>query len=229
MDGNGRWATRRGLPRPLGHRAGLEAVRRVIGACRERGIPELTLFAFSSENWRRPAEEVGVLLQLFVEALRAEVGRLRDNGVRLRFIGNLAHFDPALQLAMRAAEAETAASTALRVNVAVNYGGRWDIVQAAQALAREVAAGRLRADDIDATRFGAALALADAAEPDLFIRTGGERRISNFLLWQLAYTELHFTEALWPDFGAADFERALADFAGRERRYGGVVAEAAGA
>jgi len=220
MDGNGRWARRRFAPRTEGHRAGVRAARATIEACAERGIEALTLFAFSSENWKRPASEVGVLMDLFLRALRAEVGRLDENGVRLRFIGDRSAFNDTLQEEMRSAEAATADNGALNLNIAVGYGGRWDITRAARLLATEVEAGRLRADDITAEHLGARLSLADLPEPDLFIRTGGERRISNYLLWQLAYTELWFTDALWPDFDAAMLDEAIAFFAGRQRRFG---------
>jgi undecaprenyl diphosphate synthase len=228
MDGNGRWARARGESRNAGHVAGVAAVRGVIRACRERGIPLLTLFAFSSENWGRPAEEVRGIMELFLGALAQELEDLRRNGVRLRFIGERTALAPALQERMREAEAATAANAALTLLIAVSYGGRADIVQAAQRLATRVARGELAAADCDEAEFARGLALAGVADPDLFIRTGGERRISNFLLWNLAYTELHFTDVLWPDFDAAAFASALQDFSGRQRRYGLTPAQADG-
>jgi undecaprenyl diphosphate synthase len=226
MDGNGRWAAERSLPRTAGHRAGVRAVRTTVEECVRYGVPALTLFAFSSENWQRPAGEVGLLMQLFLESLDREVAELDANGVRIRFIGDRARLAPALVTRMAAAESLTAANARLDLAVAVAYGGRWDIVQAARRLAGEVAAGRRRAGDIDEAALAASLATAGRAPPDLFIRTGGERRISNFLLWDLAYTELWFTETLWPDFDAGCFSAALADFGGRQRRYGRVAGQA---
>lgn len=220
MDGNGRWARQRFLPRPAGHREGVKAVRRVVEACIERGIGILTLFAFSSENWRRPPTEVGTLMELFLTTLRSEVRRLHENQVRLRFIGDRTAFAQTLQAAMTQAEVLTAANTGLTLVIAANYGGRWDIVQAARQLAREAATGRLAVEEITAERFQERLSLADLPDPDLFIRTGGEQRISNFLLWQAAYTEFYFTDRLWPDYTAEDLERACAAFAGRQRRFG---------
>jgi undecaprenyl diphosphate synthase len=226
MDGNGRWAAERSLPRTAGHRAGVRAVRTTIEECVRNGVPALTLFAFSSENWQRPAGEVGLLMQLFLDSLDREVAELDANGVRLRFIGERARLARALVTRMAAAEALTAANTRLDLAVAVAYGGRWDITQAARRLAGEVALGRRRAEDIDESVLAASLATAGRAPPDLFIRTGGERRISNFLLWDLAYTELWFTDTLWPDFDAGCFAAALADFGGRQRRYGRVTGQA---
>ncbi len=220
MDGNGRWARRRMLPRSMGHREGVKAVRRAVEYCRKRGIEALTLFAFSSENWRRPETEVGLLMDLFVRTLRKEVARLHKNAVRMRFIGDRSAFDKKLQSLMDSAEEQTAANTGLALTIAVNYGGRWDIAEAARRLAMRVASGELQAEDIDAERLGNELSIPDLPEPDLFIRTGGEQRISNFLLWQLAYTELYFTDLLWPDFDAAAFDEALHSFAGRQRRFG---------
>jgi undecaprenyl diphosphate synthase len=220
MDGNGRWAEARGLPRRAGHKDGVQPVRMCIEECAKRGIGALTLFAFSSENWRRPAEEVGGLMTLFLEAIDREVSELHRNQVRLRFIGERRQLSVKLQARMAECEQLMANNTGLRLQVAVSYGGRWDIVQAARKLAAEVASGRLRVEEIDEAQIAARLELGDIPDPDLFIRTGGEYRISNFLLWNLAYTELHVTEVLWPDFAVADLERALAAFAGRERRYG---------
>jgi len=226
MDGNGRWAEQRALPRAAGHRAGTKAVRTTIEESVRCGVGALTLFAFSSENWQRPAGEVGLLMQLFLESLDREVAELDANGVRIRFIGDRARLAPALTGRMDAAEARTAANAKLDLVVAVAYGGRWDIAQAARQLAVAAVEGRRRAADVDEAALAACLATAGRPAPDLFIRTGGERRISNFLLWDLAYTELWFTDTLWPDFDAACFAAALADFAGRERRFGRVAGEA---
>lgn len=220
MDGNGRWAQQRHRPRLVGHRAGARAVKRCVEFCLQRGIEALTLFAFSSENWRRPAEEVGGLMKLFLGALEREVDELHRLGVRLRFIGERARFDAPLQARMQAAEALTAGNARLALNIAASYGGRQDIASAARALAEDVAAGRLRPEQIDEDALGARMALADLPAPDLFIRTGGELRISNFLLWQLAYTELWFTDTLWPEVDAGVLDAALADYAVRERRFG---------
>ncbi len=220
MDGNGRWAQRRRRPRVVGHRAGARAAERTIDFCLEQGIGTLTLFAFSSENWGRPDDEVGALMKLFLGALEREVGALEKRGVRLRFIGERTRFAPAIVQRMAAAEAQTAGGTRMDLVVAASYGGRQDITAAARALAREVAAGRLDPEAIDEATMGAYIALADLPPPDLFIRTGGDHRVSNFLLWQLAYTELWFTEALWPDVDARLLQQAVDDFARRERRYG---------
>jgi undecaprenyl diphosphate synthase len=220
MDGNGRWAQQRRRPRLIGHRAGARAVRTCVEFCLDRGVGALTLFAFSSENWNRPAEEVGGLMKLFLGALEREVDELHRLGARLRFIGDRSRFDAALLQRMQAAEALTAGNARLQLCIAASYGGRQDIAAAARALAEDVAAGRLRPEQIDEDALGARVALADLPPPDLFIRTGGELRISNFLLWQLAYTELWFTDTLWPDVDAATLQRALDDYAGRERRFG---------
>lgn len=220
MDGNGRWAQQRHRPRLVGHRAGARAVKRSVEFCLQKGIGALTLFAFSSENWNRPAEEVGGLMKLFLGALEREVEELHRLGARLRFIGERGRFDDRLLARMQAAETLTAGNTRLHLNIAASYGGRQDIVHAARALAEEVAAGRLRPGQIDERVLGRHMALADLPAPDLFIRTGGELRISNFLLWQLAYTELWFTDALWPDVDAAVLQAALDDYARRERRFG---------
>lgn len=218
LDGNGRWARRRHLPRFAGHKRGLEAVRRIVRACAERGVGYLTLFAFSSENWRRPAEEIALLMQLFVAALTREVRKLHRNGIRLKVIGDTSRFEPKIRSLIEAGERLTELNRGLTLTVAANYGGRWDILQALARLAREqpaaVAAG---ASEEQITPY---LAMAYAPEPDLFIRTGGEQRVSNFLLWQLAYTELYFTEKLWPDFDADALEEAFAWYRGRERRFG---------
>jgi len=220
MDGNGRWAAARSLARPAGHKAGLKAVRLAIEECSQRGVEALTLFAFSSENWARPVEEVGSLMRLFVEALDREIEELHAKGVRLRFIGARTSLPVRLQTRIAAAEARTAENPGLKLQVAMSYGGRWDIVQAAQKLARLCASGALQAEQIDADGFAAQLALAGLRPVDLLIRTGGEQRISNFLLWEIAYAELYFTPRLWPDFSLGDFEAALAFYAGRERRFG---------
>ena len=220
MDGNGRWASRRAMPRHVGHRAGVKAVRAVVEGCARRGVEALTLFAFSSENWRRPPEEVARLMELFVEAMDREVESLHRNGIRVRFIGDLAALKPQLLERIAAAERLTAADRNLTLLIALSYGGRWDLVQAARRLAGRVAAGTLEPDAIDEAAIDAELALAGVPEPDLFIRTGGEQRLSNFLLWNLAYTELYFCDTLWPDFDDAALERAVRHFAGRQRRYG---------
>jgi len=218
MDGNGRWAQARGEPRTAGHRAGIEPVRMCIRECAERGVEALTLFAFSSENWRRPETEVTTLMSLFVEMLDREVEELHAKGVRLRIIGNRQRLSVRLQQRIAAAELRTAGNTGLRLQVAVSYGGRWDIVEAARAIAR----GALRADEIDEDMLGERMQLAGLPDPDLFIRTGGEVRVSNFLLWNIAYAELHFSDVLWPDFQVNELEAALGDFDRRQRRFGAV-------
>ena len=220
MDGNGRWARQRRRPRVIGHRAGARAVTVCVEFCLRQGIEALTLFAFSSENWGRPEEEVSALMKLFITALDREVGELHRQGVRMRFIGERERFAPAIRSRMEAAEALTVGNTKLTLTVAASYGGRQDIAAAARSLAEDVAAGRLRAQDIDEGLFATRVALADLPPPDLFIRTGGECRISNFLLWQVAYAELYFTDTLWPDFDQACLRRAIEDYARRERRYG---------
>lgn len=220
MDGNNRWAKKRLLPGVAGHKAGVDAVRAVIEVCAEAGVEVLTMFAFSSENWQRPADEVSALMELFLVALRREVRKLDENGIRLRIIGDRTRFHPELQAAMREAEAATAGNTRFLLQVAANYGGQWDIVQAAQRLAREVQGGHLAADDISAELLQGCLVTGDQPLPDLCIRTGGEHRISNFLLWQLAYAELYFSDLFWPDFKHAAMRAALADFSKRQRRFG---------
>jgi len=220
MDGNGRWARQRSLARHAGHRAGVKSVRAIVENSARHGVEYLTLFAFSSENWRRPEEEVGMLMSLFLEALRREVAELHKNDVRLTFIGERERLDAKLIERIRNAEALTADNTGLRLQVAVAYGGRWDIVEAARSVAARAASGEISADSIDEATFAAELQLGTAPDPDLLIRTGGEQRISNFLLWNLAYAELWFSDVLWPDFGATEFEAALAHFAQRQRRYG---------
>ena len=220
MDGNGRWAEARGLPRVAGHRKGLEAVRELTRACGELGIAHLTLFAFSSENWRRPETEVKLLLGLFLTALDKEVAKLHANNVRFRVIGDGARFGDKICERIQRAEALTQNNQGLTLTVAANYGGRWDIARVCRELAQRVRAGTLEPGAIAPETLTPLLSLADSPEPDLFIRTGGEQRISNFLLWQLAYTELYFTPTLWPDFDRAQFETALRSYAGRQRRFG---------
>jgi len=217
MDGNGRWAQQRFLPRIGGHKRGVEAVRAVVRACGERGVEYLTLFAFSSENWRRPPDEVSFLMRLFMMALEQEVGKLHENGIRFRVIGDLSRFEPKLASLIREAEGLTRDNDGLTLTVAANYGGRWDILQAANRMLKdrpELASGFGEND------LAPYLALSYAPEPDLFIRTGGEQRISNFVLWQLAYTELYFTDTLWPDFDATALEHAIVSYQQRERRFG---------
>ena len=220
MDGNGRWAQRRALPRHFGHRAGAKAVRATVEGCARRGIEALTVFAFSSENWQRPADEVERLMELFVESIDKEVDELDRNEIRIRFIGDLGRLREGLAMKIAAAEARTADNRRMTLYVAVSYGGRWDIVEAARRVARQVVRGALSVEAIDEPTLGKELQLAEAPQPDLFIRTGGEQRISNFLLWDLAYTELYFCDTLWPDFDDSALEAALAYFTGRQRRYG---------
>ena len=220
MDGNGRWAQRRGFPRHVGHPAGVEAVRKVIEHCVQRKIEVLTLFAFSSENWRRPKSEVGLIMDLFIRSLKKEARRLHRNGVRLKVIGDRKAFSEKLQQRIREVETLTAENSVLVLQVAANYGGRWDMLQAAKSLARDVQNGILNPDEIDESSVSNALSFADLPDPDLFIRTGGEQRLSNFLLWQAAYAELYFTDLLWPDFDAAALDKALEVYASRQRRFG---------
>ena len=207
----------RRLPRAMGHQKGVEAVRRLVRGAREMGLEALTLYAFSTENWRRPEEEVSLLMQLFVKALEQEVDKLDQNGVRLRIIGDLSHFEPRLQELIRAAEKRTAGNSRLQLTIAANYGGRWDIMQAVNAMLVAQPDKRAGWNEAELEPF---LSMAFAPEPDLFIRTGGEERISNFLLWQLAYTELYFTGTLWPEFDRAEFDLAIASYQQRERRFG---------
>ncbi|SFC44408.1 polyprenyl diphosphate synthase [Massilia yuzhufengensis] len=216
MDGNGRWATKRLLPRVAGHVKGVEAVRGVVEACVERGVEYLTLFAFSSENWRRPAEEVSLLMRLFVTALEREVAKMHANNIRLKVVGDLSRFDAKLQDMISAAERRTANNTRLTVSVCANYGGRWDIMQATS----KMVAANPGVLDFTEEMLAPHLAMAYAPEPDLFIRTGGEERISNFLLWQLAYSELYFTKTFWPDFSKEALDEAIGSFQHRERRFG---------
>lgn len=228
MDGNGRWAEKRHRPRSLGHRAGVKAVRSCIEFCLARGIPALTLFAFSSENWKRPEEEVGALMKLFLHLLDNEIEEMHRQGLRLRFIGAWEDFPADIQQRMQQAQALTAGNQRLHLNIAASYGGRWDIARAARALAMRVQSGELRPEQIDEARLDAELSLADLPPPDLFIRTGGDQRISNFLLWQLAYTELWFTQTLWPDVDETVLEQAVMDYRNRERRFGLTSAQVQG-
>ncbi len=220
MDGNGRWARKRFLPRFAGHKSGLNATRDIVQACSDLGIKALTLFAFSSENWKRPKLEVRLLLDLFVSSLQKEMTRLHENNVRIRFIGDLSAFSSKLQDLIAESEQQTAANTGLELSIAVNYGGRWDIVNAIQDISAAVLAGTIEHEQIDSELVSNYMSLSDLPEPDLFIRTGGEQRISNFLLWQLAYTELYFTDVLWPDFNKHDLQTAIEAFGRRQRRYG---------
>ena len=222
MDGNGRWAAQHGEARHYGHRAGAESVRQAVETCARAGVEALTLFAFSSENWQRPASEVNMLMELFMRVLDRETTRLHENGIRLQIIGDRSRLSEKLQTRCQAAEALTADNERMVLNIAASYGGRWDIAQATRRLAEAVADGELAPEAIDEAMVGERVCLAGLPEPDLFVRTGGEQRISNFLLWQLAYTELYFTPVLWPDFDAAQMTRALEWYAGRERRFGTV-------
>src|SRR3989338_397589 len=217
MDGNGRWAKQRFLPRVMGHQRGVEALREAVKSCRELGVEYLTVFAFSSENWRRPADEVSFLMTLFLKMLEREVTKLHGNNIRLKIIGDRSRFDAKLQQTMREAEQLTAGNSALTLTIAANYGGRWDVMSAVQAMLREhpqLAQGFAEED------LSPYLSMSDAPEPDLFIRTGGEQRISNFMLWQLAYTELYFTDVLWPAFGRKELDAAIDSYQKRERRFG---------
>jgi len=220
MDGNGRWARARLLPRYVGHREGVKSVRRAVEACIHQHIEVLTLFAFSSENWRRPSEEVNLIMDLFVKTLKKEVASLNRNGVRLRFIGDRSAFSEKLRVLIAEAEEETRDNSKLELVIAANYGGQWDISEAVRTLAVRVQAGELLPQDINPEVIAAEVALSDLPPPDLFIRTGGERRISNFLLWQLAYTELYFTDVLWPAFNERELQSALSWYANRQRRFG---------
>ncbi len=220
MDGNGRWAKNRLMPRGYGHRKGLEATRRAVEFFAQAGVRHLTLFAFSSENWRRPPAEVKNLMELMKESLQKYTRELDEKQIRIRFIGDKSPFPDALQRQIAKSEAETRANSNMLLNIAANYGGQWEIVEASRKLARLVASGELGADEIDADAFARQLALGDSPDPDLFIRTGGEQRVSNFLLWQLAYTEFYFCDTLWPDFDAAQMQAALDEYSRRQRRYG---------
>ncbi len=220
MDGNGRWARKRLMPRSFGHRKGVDATRGAIEFFARAGVEHLTLYAFSSENWNRPADEVSQLMELFLQSLENNTAELCAQEIRIRFIGDRDRFDAKLRAQLQESERLTRDNRRLTVNVAVNYGGHWDLVQAARKLARRAAAGELDADSIDDASFAAELALGDCPEADLFIRTGGEQRISNFLPWQLAYAEFYFCDTLWPDFGEAEMQQALDEFANRQRRFG---------
>ena len=220
MDGNGRWAKKRNRPRTMGHQAGIKALRKSIQHCVRLGINTLTVFAFSSENWNRPVGEISRLMELLLRALDKEVDELHKNEVCLRFIGDLTAFKPAIQTKMSEAQILTAGNRQLVTNIAVNYGGRWDITQASKRMAKAVSEGGLSPEQVDEARFAQYLALADSPDPDLFIRTGGEMRISNFLLWQSAYTEFYFTPVLWPDFDEQALDQAIAAYQARERRFG---------
>ena len=220
MDGNGRWARAHGMPRQAGHRAGVNSVRETVEVAAQRGVSYLTLFAFSSENWRRPPEEVGNLMRLFLEALEREIDELHKNGVRLKFIGERGRLQSELVARIAAAEEKTRDNAGLTLIVATAYGGRWDIVEATRSLVSKALAGEIVADDVDEARVSAELSLGEVPDPDLLIRTGGEQRISNFLLWNLAYAELWFTDCLWPDFREAEFDAALEHYSSRQRRFG---------
>lgn len=220
MDGNGRWAQQRHMPRAMGHQAGVKAVRKIVEYCAEQKIEVLTLFAFSSENWRRPEEEVSLLMSLFLVTLQREIDKLHKNNICLRFIGDRTAFSEKLQKKMADGELLTKDNTALTVVIAVNYGGRWDMCQAFRKVAEKMAAGQVTSQDINEQLINQHLATADLPEPDLFIRTGGEQRVSNFLLWQLAYTELYFTTILWPDFNQNALDEAIKSFKSRQRRFG---------
>jgi undecaprenyl diphosphate synthase len=222
MDGNGRWAAARALPRTAGHGMGVRTVKQIVEYCGQRGIEVLTLFAFSSENWQRPREEVSMLMNRFLEALDEEIESLHRNGLRLRFIGNLTQLSTALRERMEAAMRLTANNQGMALVIAVAYGGRWDIANATRELARRCAAGEIQSDAIDEAAVSAQLALAGLPDPDLLIRTGGEVRLSNFLLWQAAYTELVFIDSYWPDFGREQLEAAIGEFRARDRRFGGL-------
>jgi undecaprenyl diphosphate synthase len=220
MDGNGRWAAKRALPRPAGHHMGVKSVKAIVENCARRGVEVLTLFAFSSENWKRPREEVTMLMSRFLEALDTEVAELHKNGIRIRFIGNLQQLSTALRERMVDAESLTQNNSKMTLVIAIAYGGRWDLASVARELARRCVAGEMSVDSIDEAHIGALVALSDLPDPDLLIRTGGEQRISNFLLWNLAYTELYFCDTLWPDFGAAELDAAIEHFGRRQRRFG---------
>lgn len=227
MDGNGRWATQRRLPRVAGHAKGVDAVRAVVQACGQAGVEYLTLFAFSSENWRRPPDEVSFLMRLFIQAIEREVGKLRERGVRLRVVGDLTPFEPRLRKLIQQAEDSTAHNSRLTLSIAANYGGRWDVLNAMRDMLRADPTLAQAPERIDETQLAPHLAMAWAPEPDLFIRTGGEQRISNFLVWQLAYTELYFTDCYWPDFGPEHLQQAFDWYSQRERRFGRTSAQLA--
>jgi undecaprenyl diphosphate synthase len=220
MDGNGRWAEDRGLPRTEGHQAGVKAIKPIIKACAEKKIPALSVWAFSQDNWARPVEEVDFLLQLFIQSLEKEVEELHNHGICLRFTGDRSNLSESLRKSMVKAESLTSKNKITIFNVVINYTGRWDVLQAAKNIAQKVASGEMKIDDVSEQVFSEQLSTSDLPDPDLFIRTSGEKRISNFFLWQLAYTELYFTETSWPDFNVLEFEKALKCFSLRERRFG---------
>ncbi|HBA67306.1 MAG TPA: isoprenyl transferase [Methylococcaceae bacterium] len=220
MDGNGRWAQQRRMPRAIGHQAGVKAVRSIVEYCAEANIEVLSLFAFSSENWRRPESEVSMLMNLFISTLQSEVNKLHRNNIRLRFIGERKAFSEKLQAKITEGEAQTRDNSGLTLVIAANYGGRWDMSEAFKRIAAKIQSGELDGQEIDETLIAQHLSTADLPEPDLFIRTGGEQRVSNFLLWQLAYTELYFTPILWPDFNRQSLEEAIVSFRTRQRRFG---------
>ncbi|HEC28036.1 MAG TPA: isoprenyl transferase [Gammaproteobacteria bacterium] len=220
MDGNGRWAKKRFLPRNFGHKAGVKTTRNIIEACSDLGIKALTLFAFSSENWNRPKKEVGLLMELFFTSMQAQVKGLHESNVRMQFIGDVSSFSEKLQQQIARSVALTKDNIGLELRIAVNYGGRWDITNAVRSIARQVTAGEIDQEDISDELVSRMVSLSDLPAPDLFIRTGGEQRISNFLLWQLAYTELYFSDTLWPDFDESELELAFKAFSSRQRRFG---------
>ncbi|MCW8853944.1 MAG: isoprenyl transferase [Gammaproteobacteria bacterium] len=220
MDGNGRWAKKRFMPRTAGHKAGVKATKEVVKACVENQIKVLTLFAFSSENWKRPEQEVSSLMELFLTTLQSEVNELHEQSVRMRFIGECSAFSDKLQNRIKQTEELTQNNSGLCLNIAVNYGGRWDIANACQMIAEKIESGEITSKDVNAELVNRYVAVSDLPEPDLFIRTGGDKRISNFLIWQLAYTELYFTDLLWPDFNRGELNEALTWFANRQRRFG---------
>ncbi len=220
MDGNGRWARKRFLPRAAGHKAGARTVRKVVEYCVDKHIETLTLFAFSRENWLRPEEEVSLLMTLFIKTLESETRKMHKNNIRLQIIGDKSAFSEKLQSKIREVEQLTASNTGLNLLIAANYGGQWDIQQAVQKLAQKVKGGDLQPEEISESLIASELSFSDLPDPDLFIRTGGEERISNFMLWQLSYTELHFSPLLWPEFGKKALENAIEDFLGRQRRFG---------
>lgn len=228
MDGNGRWAKKRLMPRSFGHRKGVEITRRAIEYFARVGVGHLTLFAFSSENWNRPEDEVSTLMELFLHSLKENMGELNEKEIRIRFIGDRAAFNPELQAQIAEAEKLTAANRLMTLNVAANYGGQWDIMNAVKTLATRLVNQELGLEQIDQGQFESALSLAGTPNPDLFIRTGGEQRMSNFLIWQLAYAEFYFSDVLWPDFNEAEMQLALDDFARRQRRYGKTADQLAG-
>jgi len=220
MDGNGRWAEKKKRPRTFGHQAGVKTLRKIVEHCGKLGVKELTVFAFSSENWNRPQKEINRLMELFMRALDRETGELHENGVRIRFIGDLSAFSPEMQKKIDLATTRTQGNKTMTLNVAANYGGRWDILNAARKMAEAYASGEISLDQIDESRFSEHTALTANHDPDLFIRTGGEVRISNFLLWQSAYTEFYFSNVLWPDFSPQELDKAFTEYRARERRFG---------